>query len=157
MGRFLAAVLCALSIISGSASAQDGSLNGSAGNITGTYFVSHGGENSKVKIFREDDGTFTARVIWVEDRLDENGEVRLDLKNPDKSLRDTPCDRIVIIEDLEYNPSRGRWEKGKIYDPTRGIRANVTCSFDSPDSLRVRGSLMGIGETVFWKKIGQEQ
>lgn len=133
---------------------QDCDPNSSEDSIVGTYFVSHEGENSKVVIFKvENEDVFGARVIWLEHRLDENGNVRLDRKNPDKSLRDTPCDKITIIEGLEYNPDKKRWDSGKIYDPTRGIRANVTCSFDSPDTLRIRGSLMGIGETVYWKKL----
>ena len=139
------------------AASQENGLNVSAEEIIGTYYVSHGGENSKVRIFRDSDGTFTARVIWVENKFDRNGNVRLDEKNPDKSLRDTPCDSIVLIEDLVFNSGKKRWDSGKIYDPTRGIRANLTCSFESPSRLKVRGSLMGIGETVFWKKIGQEQ
>ena len=125
----LTAALCAVFL----AAAQDSGLNASAENITGTYYVSHEGENSKVRIFRETDGTFTAQVTWVENSLDGNGNIRLDEKNPGKK----------------------RWDNGKIYDPTRGIRANATCSFDSPSILRVRGSLMGFGETVFWEKTGK--
>ena len=105
-----------------------------------------------VQIFRDSDGTFTARVIWVENKFDRNGNVRLDEKNPDKSLRTTPCDQITIIEGLEFNPAKKRWDKGKIYDPTRGIRANVSCVFVSPDSLKVRGTLMGFGETIYWTR-----
>ena len=104
------------------------------------------------RIYAAQDGSFTAQVIWVEDRLDSNGNVRLDEKNPDKSLRTTPCDQITIIEGLEFNPAKKRWDKGKIYDPTRGIRANVSCVFVSPDSLKVRGTLMGFGETIYWTR-----
>lgn len=153
MKRFLIAVfICMTAAL---AQAQDCSLNDVADSLTGTYYVSHEGENSKVKIFKAEDGTFSAKVIWLEHRLDENGNVRLDVKNPDKSLRDTPCDQITIMEGLEYNPDKKRWDSGKVYDPTRGIRANVTCSFDSPETLRIRGSLMGFGETVFWKKLAE--
>ena len=137
------------------AAAQDAGMNGCAGNITGIYYVSHAGENSKVRVYQDTDGTFTARTIWVENRLDKNGNVRLDEKNPDKALRSTPCDSITVIEGLKYNPDKKRWDSGKIYDPTRGLRANVTCSFDSDTSLKVRGTLMGFGETIFWKKIGE--
>ncbi len=154
MKRILAAAVCFLCSLL-IAAAQEGGLNSAATDITGTYLVAHEGENSRVKVFQDTDGTFSARIIWVENRLDRNGNIRLDEKNPDKSLRNVPCDQIVIMERLKYNPDRKRWDNGKIYDPTRGIRANVTCSFDSPTILRVRGSLMGIGETVFWQKIDE--
>ena len=145
----------AIALCAFAASAQDREMNSSAENIIGQYFVSHEGENSRVRVFKDTDGTFKAQVTWVENRLDKDGNVRLDEKNPDKSLRNTPCDSIVIMEKLEYNPGKKRWDSGKIYDPTRGIRANVTCSFDSPSILRVRGSLMGFGETILWEKTGE--
>ena len=154
MKKVLALAVCAISVCFSSV-AQERGLNISPDEIIGTYYVSHGGENSKVRVFKDKDGTFSAQVFWVEHSTDENGNIRLDEKNPDKSLRDTPCDRIIILENLEYNAGKKRWDSGKIYDPTRGLKANVVCSFDSATSLRVRGSLMGFGETIFWEKIGE--
>ena len=121
--------------------------------IVGVYYTVHQGEESKIRVFKEDDGSYTAQVIWVRDNLDENGEVEKDVKNPDKSKRDTPCDQIVLIEKMTYNEKKDSWGDAKIYDPTRGIKANVTCSFESVSKLRVRGSVLGIGETVYWDKI----
>ena len=121
--------------------------------IVGVYYTAHQGEESKIRVFKEDDGSYTAQVIWVRDNLDENGEVEKDVKNPDKSKRDTPCDQIVLIEKMTYNEKKDSWGDAKIYDPTRGIKANVTCSFESVSKLRVRGSVLGIGETVYWDKI----
>ena len=121
--------------------------------IVGVYYTAHQGEESKIRVFKEDDGSYTAQVIWVRDNLDENGEVEKDVKNPDKSKRDTPCDQIVLIEKMTYNEKKDSWGDAKIYDPTRGIKANVTCSFESVSKLKVRGSVLGIGETVYWDKI----
>ena len=121
--------------------------------IVGVYYTAHQGEESKIRVFKEDDGSYTAQVIWVRDNLEENGEVEKDVKNPDKSKRDTPCDQIVLIEKMTYNEKKDSWGDAKIYDPTRGIKANVTCSFESVSKLRVRGSVLGIGETVYWDKI----
>ena len=47
------------------------------------------------------------------------GKKILDAKNPDKSLRNTPCDQIVIFNGLKYNASKRQWDGGKIYDPQR--------------------------------------
>lgn len=127
-------------------------LNGSADNIVGIYSLEHKGERSKVEISRQSDGTYTVQVIWVENCLDKNGNVRLDEKNPDKSLRSVPCDKIVIIKGLRYKPEESRWSDAKIYDPVRGIRANVRCWFDENGHLKVRGSLLGLSETVTWVK-----
>ena len=129
--------------------AQDNSV---ADSIIGEYIAEHQGEVSKVRISKEDDGTYTAQVIWVKNRTDKDGSVRLDEKNPDKSLRGVPCDEIVLIKGLKYNSEKKRWSDAKIYDPTRGIRANVMCEFIAGAVLRVRGSLLGFWQSVYWQK-----
>ena len=127
--------------------------NGEADKIVGTYLAAYHGEESHVSIFREEDGTYSAQVIWVRNKFDGNGEIKRDEKNPDKSKRNTPCDEIMLIENMSYDSRKHCWNDAKIYDPVRGIRANVSCEFETPDRLKVRGSIMGIGETVYWDKI----
>ena len=125
-----------------------------ADRIVGEYSTVHQGEPSKVRIFRNPDGSYTAQVFWIQNRLDKDGKVRLDEKNPDKSLRDTPCDRIVLIRGMRYLAEKDCWTDAKIYDPVRGFRANVRCFFNETGKiLYVRGSIMGMSETVQWKKL----
>ena len=133
-------------------SAQSG-LNSSADNIVGVYEVRHNGELTKVRVHKSDNDTYTAQVIWVENRLDENGRVRLDEKNPEKSLRNVECDKVILMEGLVYNLEKQRWGDTKVYDPTRGFRANVQCEFMENGTLRVKGSLLGFSQSIFWKKI----
>ena len=60
----------------------------------------------------------------------------------------------AIVRELQRqdNSEKQRWDGAKIYDPQRGIKVNVTLSFDSPKKLLVRGTVFGIGETVTWTK-----
>ena len=125
----------------------------SADRIIGIYLAEYEGEKSKVSIFKEDDGTYTARVIWVQDKYDKNGKLKTDEKNPDKSKRNTPCDQIVLIEKMSYDSKKNNWTNAKIYDPVRGIKANADCSFTPEGRLKVRGSLMGFGMSVYWDKL----
>lgn len=128
-------------------------LNGSADSIVGEYETEHQGEMCRIRVAKEDGGTYKAQVFWVENRLDKNGNVRLDEKNPDKSLRSVECDRIVLISGLRYDASKQKWSDTKIYDPTRGIKANVTCWFEPSGILHVKGSMLGFSQSVYWKKI----
>lgn len=128
-------------------------LNGEADNILGVYEASHQGESCKVRVTKEDGGTYMAQVFWVDNRLDKKGNVRLDDKNPDKSLRHVECDKIVLITGLRYDESKQKWSDAKIYDPTRGIRANVVCEFRPDGLLRVKGSLLGFSQSVYWRKL----
>ena len=52
----------AIALCAFAASAQDREMNSSAENIIGQYFVSHEGENSRVRVFKDTDGTFKAQV-----------------------------------------------------------------------------------------------
>ena len=94
-----------------------------------------------------------ARVIWVKEKYDKNGNLKLDEKNPDKAKRSTPCDEIVLIERMSYDAKKDSWTDAKIYDPVRGMKANVDCSFEQDGRLKVRGSIMGIGMSVHWQKL----
>jgi uncharacterized protein (DUF2147 family) len=127
--------------------------NDKADNIIGTYICGTGLDAYKVKIFKEADATYTVQVIWVADRVDKNGKVYLDDKNPDKALRSTPIDQVVLIRGLKYIPAKKHWGDAKIYDPNRGIRVKATLSFDSPTVLKVRGTVLGIGETEVWTRV----
>lgn len=126
--------------------------NDKADNIIGNYLVKLGNEESKVRVTKEKEGTFTAQIYWVKDACDKDGKKRLDIGNPDKSLRSVPCDEIVLISGLKYNTSKSQWDGAKIYDPTRGIKANAVFKFNDKGQLTVKGSLMGISETIVWER-----
>ncbi|MBP5721321.1 MAG: DUF2147 domain-containing protein [Bacteroidales bacterium] len=148
MKRFLitvaAAVLCTLA-----AFAQ----NDKADNIIGKYICGTGKDAYKVEITKQADGGYKCQIFWVADPLDENGKQALDTKNPDKSLRSVPMDRVVLFKDLKYNAEKKHWSDTKIYDPNRGIKVKVTINFDNPKTLKVRGTVFGIGETVTWNRL----
>ena len=151
MKRLIIIVFCLLSAVL-CLSAQP-ELNSSADSIVGVYEVNHNGELTKVRVYKNGHGTYTAQVFWVENRLDKKGNVRLDDKNPDKSRRNIECDKIIIIDGLVYDPDKQRWGDAKVYDPTRGFLANVQCEFMENGVLRVKGSLLCFSQSIYWRKI----
>ena len=124
--------------------------------IVGRYEGSHGGEKFKVKVTKEASGGYTAQIYWVEHDRDEHGRKILDAKNPDHSLRKVPCDRVVLFAGLHYDAANHQWNGTKIYDPTRGFRAKMTAHFEADGRLAIRGTLLGISETVHWKRIHEQ-
>ena len=128
-------------------------LNNSADNIVGTYLSVYQGESYKVQIVRLDDGTYRGQVIWVEHDRDAHGNKLLDTKNPDKKLRNTPVDRIVLFSGLRYDSQKHRWGNTKMYDSRHGLRVNMTAEFTKDGSLRIKGTLFGVGESIYWDKI----
>ena len=129
------------------------SLNNQADNIIGTYSGKQGSDKFRAKIVKLTDGTYRGQVIWLENDKDRDGNKILDSKNPDKKLRNKPADRIVLFSGLKYDAKNHQWNGTKIYDPQRGIRANLVVDFTDDGRLRVKGSLFGISESVYWQKM----
>ncbi len=127
--------------------------NSSADSIIGNYLVEFKGEKSKVKISKGADGTYTAQIYWVENRLEKDGTVRKDSKNPDRSLRNVDCDKIVIFKGLKYDSTAKVWSGANIYDPVRGINASLKAWFKDSKTLALKGSKMGFSETVTWTRL----
>lgn len=130
-------------------------LNDKADNILGNWRATRGGEVSKVKVSRSADGTYMAQVYWVEVDKDKNGNKKLDRKNPDKSLRNTPCDQIVLFQGLKYNAEKKQWDGTEVYDPTKGIRAKCVVRFEDDGRLRIKGSILGISQSAYWEKLSE--
>lgn len=127
--------------------------NNKADNIIGEYLTDRGGSKSKVRVTKSTDGTYTAQIFWVENPLDKNGNKRKDVKNPDKSLRNTDIDKVVIVKGLKYDKEEKEWNGAKIYDPSKGIRVNVEAEFVEAGNLKLFGNIWGIGTTIYWQKI----
>lgn len=151
MKKTLALILMLVAFV-GTAMAQN-ALNSKADNIVGTYQGKQGDDLFKAAITKQANGNYQGQIIWLEKDRDANGNKLLDEKNPDKSLRNVPCDQIVIFSDLKYDTKHQRWDDTKIYDPQRGIRANLRAEFTDEGQLKLRGSVMGIGESVYWDKV----
>jgi uncharacterized protein (DUF2147 family) len=149
MKKILFTIICALMAFA--SNAQD--LNSKGDNILGNYLSIKDGGKSKIKITKAADGTYTAQVYWVEKALDANGNKRKDVKNPDKSLRNVDVDKIVLVKGLKYDKSSKQWSGAKIYDPTKGIKVNATAMFEAPGKLKLRATILGIGQTIYWQKI----
>jgi len=148
-------IILALAILLGLSlpAAAQNSLNKSADNIVGTYSGMQGNDRFRAKIVKLVNGTYRARVVWLEHDRDAKGNKILDTKNPDKSLRNRPADQIVLFSGLKYNAKKQRWDDTKIYDPQRGIRAKLVAWFEADGRLALKGSLFGISETVYWTRI----
>lgn len=151
MKTFIMTVLCAIGIAL--PTFAQSTLNSKADNIIGEYLTDRGGSKSKVRITKAADGTYTAQLFWVENPNDANGKKRKDVKNPDKKLRNTDIDKVVIIKGLKYIKEDKQWGDTKIYDPSKGFRVNVTAEFVSADKLKLRGTVFGVGTTIYWQKL----
>lgn len=148
MKKFLFMLICLFLAVSVPTMAQN-----AGDKIIGTYKVLRNGVNSKVKVTRNDNGSYRAQVIWADNLKMPDGSIRTDIKNPDKSKRNTPADKIVLFDGMSYK--NNEWTGGRIYDPTSGKSYKLTITFKDAKTLKLRGyiGVEALGETMYWTKI----
>lgn len=128
-----------------------------ADKIIGVYYVveDETGEESKIRIARDEDGTYYAQVVWMKNPNMPDGSPKLDFNNPDPALRTVKADQIKMMTGLEYNPKKKEWEHGKVYNPMNGKMYKGYMTFVGDTRLKVRGYLgfSMLGRTMYWTKV----
>ncbi len=146
-------IFCALIIPTLSAVAQ----TTAADKILGIYYVSDdtSDEDCKVKIYKDNSGTYSGRIIWVKTPTFKDGTPKRDIKNPDPAKRNTPGDQIPLIFHFRYDAKKNQWVDGEIYDPVHGKTYKCKMWFENDNTLRVRGyiGVPALGRTMTWKKL----
>lgn len=128
-----------------------------ADRIVGVYYVveEESGEESKIKIARDEDGTYYAQVVWMKNPDMPDGSPKLDFNNPDPALRTVRADQIKMMTGLQYNAKKDEWEHGKVYNPINGKMYKSYMEFVGENRLKVRGYLgvAMLGRTMYWTKV----
>lgn len=70
-----------------------------------------------VNVYKEGTG-FKAKVIWFDEKLGSGSPMnsRVDGYDPDSTLRHRKIIGMDILEGLQFNSEKQRYENGKIYD-----------------------------------------
>ena len=103
-------------------------------------------KQSKIEIYKKDNNFF-GKIIWLKEPLDEYGNIKLDKKNPNNSMRKNPINGLAIMKDLKYK-KKGEWSDGEIYDARSGKTYSLEVYMKNINKLDLRGY---IGYTLFGK------
>lgn len=101
----------------------------------GTWLSANGKE--KIEIY-EVDGRICGRIVWMKEAFDEEGQLKIDSKNPDESLRSRPLVGMEILFDFKYS-GNGCYTGGKIYDPISGNIYTARIKMKNETTVKVRG------------------
>ncbi len=112
--------------------------------IIGKYRLPNGLD---IEIFKNEN-KYSGKIIAIG-----VGNEPLDVKNPDKSLRDEPLLRKVILTGLEFDEEEGEWNNGTMYGPEKGVYFNVKITEIKEKEIVVIGSKMVFRKTLSWEKI----
>lgn len=130
-------------------------------------FSSYAGDPDKlVGVWKPSDGRsmikiekignkFYGRIVWLIEPNDEEGNPRVDVNNPDESLRSTPLKGYRILKDFTYNEKEELWLDGTIYDPKNGSTYNCKIELKEDNVIEVRGFIGAevFGRTDVWTRM----
>ncbi len=119
--------------------------------LLGTWIVEDG--SARVKIEKIGNKYF-GKTVWMKEPNDENGKPKVDVNNPDASLRNQPRIGLRIMKDFEHE-GKGIFKNGNIYDPKKGKTYCGKITMKDDDHLDLRGSICGfgmLGRTSSWTR-----
>lgn len=122
-----------------------------ADKLLGTWTVEDG--SARVKIEKIGSKYF-GKTVWMKEPNDENGKPKVDVNNPDASLRNQPRIGLRIMKDFEYE-GKGIYKSGNIYDPKKGKTYCGKITMKDADHLDLRGSICNfgmLGRTSSWTR-----
>src|SRR5215217_2150749 len=102
-------LLCALVICSIMAVAQK------KDDILGKWISAN--KEGQIEIYKKGDKYF-GKLAWIKEPNDDKGKPKLDVKNPNASLRSRTLLGLEILKDFNFDDNQ--WADGTIYDPQTG-------------------------------------
>jgi uncharacterized protein (DUF2147 family) len=121
----------------------------SADAIVGTWLTASG--KAKVQIYKEGE-KYNGRIVWLKTPTYEDGKVKTDKNNPDKTKQSTPLLGLNMLKGFEFDEDE--WEDGTIYDPENGKTYSCTIKYrDGKLDLRGYIGISLIGRTQTWYKV----
>ena len=120
--------------------------------ICGTWIEEE--KKSHIEIYKNTDGVYEGKIVWLAEPKDENGIIKLDKKNPDKQQQNQPINGLIIIKNLSFI-KENKWANGTIYDARSGKTYNLNATLENKNTLFLRGyfGFSLIGKTTTWKRI----
>jgi len=103
---------------------------------------------------------YCGKIVWLKEPnyLPDSkdgipGTPKLDHNNPDEALRKVPVIGLQIVHGLTYT-GKGRWKKGRIYDPKNGKTYSAKIKLVDPHQLDLRGyiGISLLGRTATWTR-----
>lgn len=111
-----------------------------------------------IEVYEKEDGKFYAKMInqTVPKYLDGEfaGQDKMDLKNPDKSLRKRSLIGLELLTEMKYLENEDRYTGGQVYIPGMGKTLYAHIEIEK-DQMNMKGSFdkTGIfGKTQVWER-----
>jgi len=106
----------------------------------------------RIEIYKKGEKYF-GKLYWLKEPNDAQGNIKKDIKNPDKSLQSRQVQGLEIL--TNFSKDGNVYQDGKIYDPKTGKTYSCKMTLQGTDKLDIRG-YVGVslfGRTESWKRV----
>lgn len=110
--------------------------------IAGTWQTEDGRAKIRTEKCGEGNADLCGYVVWLKEPLNDKGQPRTDIKNPDATKRSRPSLGMEIMVDLK--PDDKTHYTGEIYNADDGKNYKVTVGIEKAEELEVHGCLLRI-------------
>lgn len=117
-----------------------------AQDVTGRWLTDD--SEAVIEIFKSGD-KLNGKLVWLKNPNDKNGKPIKDTENPDATKRDQAVLGLLMLKD--FKQVNGKWEGGKIYDPSEGKTYKSTLWLEE-GKLKVRGYVGMFYQTQIWTR-----
>jgi uncharacterized protein (DUF2147 family) len=107
--------------------------------------------NARFEFFKTGN-TYNAKIIWLANPKNDNGEQKVDKNNPDKKLRNRPIVGLVILTGLQFSTNNSMWIGGEIYSPEKGETVACKIKLANRNELALTASKSIFSSTKKWKR-----
>ncbi len=123
-----------------------------ADRIIGTWLNGEG--SSRIQIWKAANGTYSGKIVWLQTPNNEQGQPKVDHKNPNRTLRSRALMNLVILTGLSFDKDN-KYEGGRIYDPKSGNTYSCKGELRNNNTLALRGfvGVSLIGRTDTWTRV----
>lgn len=114
-------------------------------------------DNYHLNFYKNEEGDYEARIIWMEQANDNLGKPRTDVKNRHVEQRHIPLSEMVIVRGLRFDARSGEWEGGRVYDPSTGKTYRCFIEFKSDTLIKMKGyvGFRMFGKSLYWSKLSE--
>ena len=109
-------------------------------------------KEAKIEIYKARNGKFYGKIVWLKEP-NRDGKPKTDINNPKESLRSQPIIGLLILKAFNKDGDKV-YEDGTIYDPKNGKTYSCKITYESDNTLSIRGyvGISMLGRTTTWTR-----
>ena len=98
---------------------------------------------------------FCGRIVWLKAPRDQDGQIKVDTKNPDPAKRAKTLVGLTIMWNFANTSDPSEWEGGRIYNPLDGDTYRAMMKLQPDGKLEVRGYVVLplFGGSQNWERV----